>query len=167
MRATINVPNSKNCSQVINIGITSPRGKAKKKLTLPVIEKQPPPLWYSSGSPPFGRFRFLFYGECRDLSRKSGRSAKKCGRPVVAPTKAEFLGEAERSRFAVRATGGRPYKSGVFRETGWCRFCRVGVVGCPYKQGKQGLHGRYRIAPLFYTAERYPRASYGKLLSLV
>ena len=32
IRATINVPNSKNCSQVIYIGITSPRGKATKEI---------------------------------------------------------------------------------------------------------------------------------------
>ena len=72
MRATINVPNSKNRSQVINIGVTPLAGRQEKELTLPGKGKQPPPLWYSSGSDPFGRFRFLFYGECRDLLRKEG-----------------------------------------------------------------------------------------------
>ena len=144
MRATINVPNSKNCSQVINIGITSPRGKAKKKLTLPGVREATATVVVFLRVSPFREIPFFI------LRRVSG-----------------FVKKKRKNGEGTRATGGRPYKSGVFRETGWCRFCRVGVVGCPYKQGKQGLHGRYRIAPLFYTAERYPRASYGKLLSLV
>lgn len=59
MRATINVPNRKNCSQVINIGVTPLAGR-QKKLTLPVTGKQPPPLRHSAGSPHLGDSVFYF-----------------------------------------------------------------------------------------------------------
>ena len=37
---------------------------------------------------------FLFYGVCRDLSRKSERTVRERGRPVVAPTVRSFSGNS-------------------------------------------------------------------------
>ena len=64
-----------------------------------------------------------------------------------------FVKEKRKNGEGTRATGGRPYKSGVFGETGWCRLpCGRRVVAPTI--GKAGVLRSVSHRPAFHTAER-------------